>query len=198
MAVRVVLGNPYYANGECVVGTNFEAELAEHLNNYEAEKLEFTVERTNHGVGFDAITATVTITGFLLFGIPAAHKKIRESLAEWKIIYSNAHKVIEYLNRKQPVEAYSQEIAFLEALAYLECKANVQELEVLEVTQLAGVKGKNVADDFAGALILYYVFMFRDEGERLIILVYDSKLNRVDQKALSLDPRFPLADNELI
>ena len=194
MAVRFVLGNPYYNAGKNISETDFEAEISEYLKDYKDEKLDFAVKQTNHGVGYDAITATVAVTGFLLFGIPAAHKKIRESLAEWKLIYNNVQKVLGYVKHKQPIQAYSIEVAFLEALIYLEDQTNVEDLEVIEVIQLAGVKDKNVENDFEGALIMYYVFMFKQAEERIIILTYDSKLRRIDQHALPLDPRFLLTE----
>jgi len=58
----------------------YESKLA----SYSGPAVEYRVRETSHGRGADLVTITVSLIslgGAAFFGIPAAHKKVREALA---------------------------------------------------------------------------------------------------------------------
>ena len=166
--------------------------LQELLCSYPGGEVEYRIKETNHGIGADWPTITLELLGIasvLFFAIPALHKKIRETLTEWKTIKKELDSFCEWLIGKEPVFSYSIEKAFLDALGHLESKTNILELELIEAIQIPGKSGAPVPG-FETSPRLYYLFLFREDNEHAYVLLLDSESKMVVYKSLGLDPRY--------
>lgn len=173
--------------------------VRDYLSTYSDGPVEYEITQTDHGIGASWETVTLEIlslaaTGF--FGIPALHKKIKDSIAGWKNIKKDVDSFIGWLRRKEEVVSYSREVAFLDALQQIEATANVSELEVEGLLEIPG-KNSDIETRFESTLLYYYLFIFREEDERLFVLLYNSKLQLLSFKVVGLDYRFlenPIVD----
>jgi len=91
------------------------------------------------------------------------------------------------LQRKEPIKRYSIEVAFLQCLARLSERTDVGELELIEAKEILGASGFLVPN-FENTEIAYYLFMFRQNGEKLYIHCFDEHLNIIMDHSLTLDP----------
>ena len=97
-------------------------KLESILGSYD-EKVQFQLLEKGIGVGADWPVIAIkisAITGTAFFAIPAAHKKIRESLEEWKIIGKNFLKLIDFISDSERIITYPIQVLFLDAIASLE------------------------------------------------------------------------------
>jgi len=100
-------------------------EVAEHLSNYPEGKIEYKTKETDHGIGADWPTITfeiISIAGLVFFGIPALHKKIRETLSEWKKIKQNFDKLVDWIQKKNPCSLIQKNMHFSRHLSTLSQK----------------------------------------------------------------------------
>ncbi|MCH8126733.1 hypothetical protein IIC38_12320 [candidate division KSB1 bacterium] len=116
-------------------------KFKEKLLSYPNGEINIKFYETDHGIGASFPTILLEIIGIastLFFGIPTLHKKIRESLVEWKKIKEESDKFVEWLGNIIPIRSYSIEKVFLDALSHLESKANILDLKLLEVKEFFG------------------------------------------------------------
>ena len=166
--------------------------LKTHFQAYPEGKIEYHIEETDHGIGADWPTITLEVLGIaggVFFGIPALHRKIRETITEWKQIKKTVDSFLEWLGRKERILSYSIEKAFLDALEHLESKTDILELELLEAIEIPG-KSSSMDYSFKTSQLLYYLFIFREQDERIFILLFNSQLKMLFCKSASLDPRY--------
>lgn len=168
-------------------------ELHGILSNYPFGKVEYKIEETDHGIGADLPTILLEIIGIgstLFFGVPALHKKIRETIGEWKKIWEEVKNFIKWINKKQPIISYSKEIAFLKALEFLETKVGdkILEIELYGLVEISGKSGK-IEKKFETSPLLYHLFLFKYEEEYIYLVASNSLLEIVVDKKLTLDIR---------
>lgn len=166
--------------------------VRDYLSTYSDGPVEYEITETDHGIGTSWETVTLEIlslatTGF--FGIPALHKKIKDSIAGWKNIKKDVDSFIGWLRRKEEVVSYSREVAFLDALQQVEATANISELELENLLEIPG-KNSDIETCFETTLLYYYLIIFREEDERLFVLLYNSKRQLLSFKVVGLDYRF--------
>lgn len=168
------------------------AEVSRTLRSYPDDTLEFLIREGNHGIGADAPVLILEILGIAslaFFGIPAFHKKIRETIEEWKRIATTARKVVSWISSRFPVISHSIEVAFYHLLLELDRDIPVGELSLMHATEILG-KADAPAPSFDSAPMVYYLFVFRHADEWLHLIVLDCHLRIHVQKVLPLDPRF--------
>ena len=92
---------------------------------------EVGIKNIGRGADWHVVSLTIlsTATG-LFFAIPAAHKKVRESLEEWRRIYNEFSRLLNWLAFSSPVY-YPDHYLFLVALLKLDDDAEASELEYL-------------------------------------------------------------------
>lgn len=173
-------------------------ELKELISNYSEGQVEYTIEETDHGISADFPTVfleIIKIGGWLLFAIPALHKKIRETISEWKEVKKAINNFIKWLKSEKRIISYSIEVAFLEALEYLEKKENIEilNLEMIEVREISGKSGSKESG-FKTSPLLYYLFIFRENDEKAHIVLFDSMLRMILYHSLNLDLRVLIED----
>src|ERR1044072_1156557 len=167
--------------------------VKEILAEYPEGTIEFRLTEIDHGIGAGWETITLEILSIattIFFGAPALHKKIKDSIAGWKNIKKDVDSFVSWLKKKKEhVASYSKEVAFLEALEKLEPKTEVQELEFYGLVE---IPGKNSATEttFETTGLYYYLFLFKEDDERLFILLYDSQLRLRLMYCAGLDYRF--------
>jgi len=105
-------------------------EIEGLLDKY-SKKLNYKLSETDHGKGADWPTITLVI--YLFFTIPKFHKKIRETIAEWKLIYIEISDIIKYVADKVRILFYPKELLLLDSLIELEKNINVLELELVDI-----------------------------------------------------------------
>ena len=152
--------------------------------------VEFRLQDSEFGAGASwpsIILEVVEIGGLVLIGVPALHKKVRETLSEWKEIKKNVDNLISWLSNKKTISTKSIEIAYLAALSHLEAKTDVNELELLEAQEIVGHSGF-ITPKFENTQTLYYSFKFRKGDEKLYAIILDGYLNIHNDVELYLDP----------
>ena len=153
-------------------------------------QVEFRLKESEFGAGASwpsIILEVVEIGGFVLIGVPAIHKKVRETLSEWKEIKKSLDKFISWLSNKKKISTKSIEIAYLAALSHLEAKTEVNELELLEAQEIIGHSGFSTPK-FENTQTIYYSFKFRKGEEKLYAIINDGYLNIHSDVELYLDP----------
>jgi hypothetical protein len=163
------------------------------LAQYPDGTIDFRLTETDHGIGAGWETITLEILSIattIFFGLPALHKKIKDSIAGWKNIKKDVDSLVSWLKKKKEyIASYSKEVAFFEALEQLEPKTEVQELEFYGLIE---IPGKNTATEttFETTGLYYYLFLFKEDNERLFVLLYDSQLRLRMIYEAGLDYRF--------
>jgi len=165
------------------------AVIREQCQVYEPE---VTIEVSDGDIGGGAdypvvILRILEIGGFILLVIPAVHKKIRETIGEWRKIKENLDKFIEWLSPQRRVHSYSIEIALLSALAHLSRTVNVDELELVRADEILGVSG-SLEPSFDNSEVVYFEFHFLEPGTRRHIVIMDWHLNVLLTHELRLHP----------
>lgn len=156
------------------------AEYKSKLTTYSGPAIEYRVRETNHGRGADLTTITVSLIslgGVAFFGIPAAHKKVREAIEEWGKIKNEIGALVNWITRDKP--SLPIEILFLEAVTDLAKSENVEETEFLSVCE---IPTQNIYgfDD-----IKTYLFVFKDRSV-LKITAWDSHKNKLWSRQIEL------------
>ena len=108
------------------------------LDSYD-ERVQFQLSEENIGSGADWPVIAINIAaiaGTAFFAIPASHKKIRESLEEWKLIGKNFLKLFEYISGTERVITYPIQILFLDAIENLAKQKNSENAVFLSATTL--------------------------------------------------------------
>lgn len=104
------------------------------LNEYSSGSIEGSVSVRNIGKGADWSVIVLTITG-IFFAIPEAHKKIRESIEEWQLIFSELKCLYQKLIPKK-IALYPNQYLFLIALNFIVSKTNLETLVFLGFSTL--------------------------------------------------------------
>jgi hypothetical protein len=155
-----------------------------------AQYVKFRLEESEFGIGASwpsIILEIVEIGGLVFIGIPALHKKVRETLSEWKEINKNIDKFVSWLSNKKTISTKSIEVAYLAALTHLDAKTDVNELELLEAQEIIGHSGF-ITPKFENTQTIYYSFKFRKGDEKLYAIILDGYLNIHNYVELYLDP----------
>lgn len=142
------------------------------LRGWDDGTLEYQLRETNHGRGADWPTITVSIlslAGAAFFTIPAAHKKVRESLEEWKRIGANLNRLVARLAPRSEVAAFPVELIFFDAV---ESALRIDESGLLE---FLSVQELPVPSEISGGFdhLKYYLFTFRAH-ERIVLVAIDN------------------------
>ena len=98
---------------------NFKKSFSSKMKKSPYGEVIYLLQQTNHGLGADWPTVTVTIfsiASFLLFAIPEGHKKIRESIEEWEKIKTELEKLIYWIFKRKTIIQYPKEILYLDVL----------------------------------------------------------------------------------
>ncbi|WP_196157177.1 hypothetical protein [Reinekea sp. G2M2-21] len=92
---------------------------------------EVAIKNIGRGADWHVLSLTIlsTATG-LFFVIPAAHKKVRESLEEWRRIYNEFSRLLSWLAINSPIY-FPDHYLFLVALLNLDEDTEASELEYL-------------------------------------------------------------------
>lgn len=174
----------------------WEAQGALLLENIKKEisppdlHLEVRLQESEFGAGASwpsIILEIAEIGGLVLIGVPALHKKVRETLSEWKEIKKNLDKFISWLSNKKRISTKSIEIAYLTTLSHLDAKTEVNELELLEAQEIIGHSGF-ITPKFENTETIYYSFKFRKGDEKLYAIILDGNLNIHCDVELYLNP----------
>ncbi|MDP2816837.1 MAG: hypothetical protein Q8O29_00900 [Polaromonas sp.] len=156
------------------------AEYKSRLATYSGPAVEHRVRETNHGRGADLVTITVSLIslgGVVFFGIPAAHKKVREAIEEWGKIKDEIGALANWITRDKP--SLPIEILFLEAITDLAKSENVEEMEFLSACE---IPTQNIYgfDD-----IKTYLFILKNRSA-LIMTAWDSHKNKLWLRQIEL------------
>lgn len=154
----------------------------ELLRRYPGGPLEFQVKESNHGRGADWPTITVsliTVAGVLLFGIPAAHKKLRETIEEWRKIKQNVDRVIAWIEGQERVVAYPVEVLFFDAVEWLGEERDVLGIELLDVATISDTSNPSPS------LSAGYLFLFCD-ADQLFAVAIDCQRRRLMKRTVEL------------
>lgn len=171
-------------------GQTVLSELNSEINSFHDVPTKRKLKESEYGAGASwpsIILEIIEISGIILIGIPALHKKIRETLSEWKEIKANVDKLLCWLSSEKRVSNKSIDIAFLHVLEHLSKKTNVLELEPIEAEEILGLSGF-IDPSFENAEIVYYSFKFRKDNEKLFSVICDGELNIHSDVELHLDP----------
>ncbi len=93
-------------------------QLKSRVESWSGDRVEYRIRETNHGFGADWPTITLQILSFgatAFFVIPAAHKKVRESIEEWRKIKANIERLIAWVSPKKKVTSFPVTPLFLDA-----------------------------------------------------------------------------------
>ena len=108
-------------------------QIQNHFSEY-GEKIEYEIIETDHGKGADWPTIALVLIN-VLFVIPTCHKKIRESISEWKLIYYNICGFTNWISEKFRILFYPRELLLLDALSELEKSLDVNDIELLSIDE---------------------------------------------------------------
>lgn len=108
-------------------------QIQKRFSEYEKD-IEYKIIETNHGKGADWATIALVLMN-VFFVIPASHKKIRESISEWKLIYNNICGLTNWISEKFRILFYPKELLLLDALSELEKSLDVDEIELLSIDE---------------------------------------------------------------
>jgi hypothetical protein len=156
------------------------SEYKSKLATYSGPAVEYRVRETNHGRGVDLVTITVSLIslgGVAFFGIPAAHKKVREAIEEWGKIKDEIEALVNWITRDKP--SLPIEILFLEAVTDLVKSGNVEGIEFLSASE---IPTQNI---YGFDEIKTYLFVFKDGGV-LEITAWDSHKNKLWSRQIEL------------
>lgn len=112
--------------------------LLQKLESYPGGYIPAEVSTKDIGRGADWLVVSVTIlsgAASLFFAIPAAHKKVRETLEEWDRIFREFKKLLDWLSIRKPI-MLPDEYLFLEALSKLNEEYEASELMFLGVNRI--------------------------------------------------------------
>ncbi len=163
------------------------SRVRSELDKYPDAPLTHEVTNSDHGIGASWQTVVIELTG-VFFGIPAFHKKFKDTVAGWKDIKKDFDKFAAWLKQRERVYFYSKEVVFLDALERLETITDVSELGLYGFTEIVGKSSSREAN-FDNTATVYYLFLFKDGREALYFMLYDSKRNLITEQALTLDDR---------
>ncbi|MBE0508694.1 MAG: hypothetical protein IBX50_18580 [Marinospirillum sp.] len=107
--------------------------LHSKIESYPGGDIPVEVTTKNIGKGADWLVVSVIILSSatsLFFAIPAAHKKVRETLEEWDRIFKEFKSLLDWLSIKKPVMMPDQYL-FLVALSRLDEELDASELVYL-------------------------------------------------------------------
>ena len=152
--------------------------------------IEFKLSIGVEGGGADfpiVILEIVALGSAAFFGVPKAYQKMKEAIKGWREIWSEMERFLSWLKKKEQVSRYSIEVAFLSCLARLGGRAQVDQLELIEVQEFLGSSGY-VSPSFENTEVIYYLFIFRENKEKLYIMCCDERLQVHVDKMLILNP----------
>lgn len=133
--------------------------LLQKLESYPSGCIPAEVGTKDIGRGADWLVVSVTIlsgAAGLFFAVPAAHKRVRESLEEWDRIFREFKRLLDWLSIEKPV-ILPDEYLFLEALSKLD-----EECEASELVFLGG--NRIPTDNPSFQRFEDMVFSFQDGG----------------------------------
>ena len=162
--------NPYQDPGK---GIDFdqqtpiiENQIMGMLNEY-PENIDYSLNVCNFGGGADfpaVAIELVSMAGVAFIAIPAAHKKVRETLEEWKLISENTKKLIDWVSGNSSVLSQPIEILFItasNALLKLIDKDDALFIKYHELSPIGSI-------DYISGLFEFY-FLSGDENWKVVI-----------------------------
>jgi hypothetical protein len=165
--------------------------LTDAFLSYPDGKVHFSLREGEHGIGFDMPVLILEVLGIgttLFFGIPALHKKIRETIEEWRKIGENVERLLHWVGVRIPVTSHSIEVGFYKSLMELQNLTDINNLKLIQAVEFKG-KSDSTIEGFEYSPFAYYWFVFRDDDERLFLILMDSRLKLHVKKVLPLDYR---------
>ena len=123
------------------------SSLARDLAAYDGGTVEYRTSEENRGLGADWVVVVLTVlsvAGSGFFAVPAAHKRVRESLEEWRRIRVSVDGLARWLGERRRVVGYPKELLFLDALHELDGVAGADEAVLLDASEVV------VPDDYGG------------------------------------------------
>jgi len=108
-------------------------DIQDLLADYD-DTIQYEILETDHGKGADWPTIALLVLN-AFFVIPAFHKKIRETISEWKSIYENACNLTNWISEKVRILFYPNEILFLDSLAEVEQILDANEIELISIDE---------------------------------------------------------------
>ncbi len=163
--------------------------LSALIKDYPAD-VEFKLSTGVEGGGADfpiVILEIVALGSAAFFGIPKAYQKMKDTIKGWREIWSDMERFLNWLKKKERVSRYSIEVAFLSCLAGLSGRTQVDQLELIEAHEFLGSSGY-VSSSFENTEVIYYLFIFRENSEKLYITCCDERLQVHVDKMLILNP----------
>lgn len=136
--------------------------------------VEYEIEELDIGTGADwpmILLTVLSLAGGGFFGIPSVHKKIRESIAEWRLIWTKLDHLSKWLKDRHLIMAYPVDMMFLDALHSLDQIAEADDAVVLDVAEVPRSAGEDYDPDRP---FPYHLFTFRVD-ETLYVYAYDEK-----------------------
>jgi len=201
VAIKIAL-NPFHDPAEGAdwpeQATKARQQIAEDLLSYPDGKVDFSLREGDHGIGFDMPVLVLEVLGIgttLFFGIPALHKKIRETIQEWKKIRDSIERLLRWIGTRAPVASHSIEVAFYRTFRELDQLTDVGSLKLVQAVEYKG-KSDSVVEGFEYSPFAYYWFVFREDDERLFVVLIDSYLRLHLQKVLPLDYRMLMENKQ--
>ncbi|MBY0270659.1 MAG: hypothetical protein K2X06_12370 [Burkholderiales bacterium] len=144
--------------------------LKSRIESWDGAKVEYRIRETNHGLGADWPTITLQILSLsatAFFVIPAAHKKIRESIEEWRKIKANVERFIAWVSPKKKIASYPVELLFLD------CADQALETDASERLEFLGWSEVPVPAEVSGGFtaIKHYIFTFRSATQITLVAI---------------------------
>ena len=107
--------------------------IQDRLSEYD-DTILYKIVETDHGKGADWPTIALLLLNASLV-IPEFHKKFRETISEWKLIYKNACRLTNWISEKFRILFYPRELLFFDALAEIEKLLDVNEIELISIDE---------------------------------------------------------------
>lgn len=159
--------------------------LARTLEAFPGGPVEYQAEEDNRGLGADWTVIALTILSLVgsgFFAIPSAHKKIRETLEEWRRVRDSLNVLGKWLAEHHQMLAYPQQILFLDALSEIEKSADVDEAVLIDASEVIVLD-----DDHRGAKPLAQShFTFVLDG-MLYVYAYDKHRRLLWSRLIELE-----------
>ncbi len=156
-------------------------EYESRLKAFEDGPVEYRVRETNHGRGADLVTVTVSLlslAGTAFFAIPAAHRKFREAIEEWKKIGEEINSLVSRVSGEDR-PSLPIEVLFLEAVTDRAGAEVTDSLKFLSAFEIP------TQDAFGFDDRKTYLFAFRDEG-KIELVAYDSYKTKLWSRQIPL------------
>ena len=171
-------------------GSNGASWIQRRLGEYPAGVVHAEAYDAAVGAGADisSIVLTVLSVGSLVFfGLPEAHKRIREALSEWKLMKQNYDALLAWIAKRCYIHSQPIEAALLTSLGELETTTDVSLLRLSFAQTIIGRSGY-ISPQYDNSEVVFHELHFREDDRKLYILIVDQYLHVIQKMELVLDP----------